>query len=173
MVKRVLVLTLSLLLIASLSAFGAKKSSKPVDEKMAQRLERIENANYADEIIVSSYLTTPDPKILFLHLPQNAAGNTYYDYQHNDNQRRQIAKGSDGTRHFTWMNMVGPEMTNNRYMDYNSCCPWLAAGGMHVTPAISRGGYGGLDLLPDDREVLCYHRWEPVLKSRQTSPSEP
>jgi len=164
MAKKVLVLTLALLLIASLSVFGAKKPMKPIDERMLQRLERIEKATYADESIVYRYITTPEPKIFFPALPQNTAGNSYYDYQANDGARRMIANGPDGVFHFTWMNMIGPDMTNNRYMDYNSwdrAGGWLVAGGMHVTPAPTRGGYGGLDLLPDNREVLCYHRTEP------------
>ncbi|MDH4223607.1 MAG: hypothetical protein OEV55_08740, partial [candidate division Zixibacteria bacterium] len=163
MIKRILFLIFILLFITSLIAFGAMKSDKAVDKKMAQRLEQMEKADYADGEVSTPYIISSDPKILF-PATGDTAGYTYQDYQHNDCQRRQIAYSPVGPIvHTTWMNLV--EEGGNRYMDYNSWDPfggWLIAGGMHVTPAVPRGGYGGLDLLPDDREVLCYHRWEPV-----------
>ena len=48
MIKRILFLTFILLFITSLIAFGAMKSDKAVDKKMAQRLEQMEKADYAD-----------------------------------------------------------------------------------------------------------------------------
>jgi len=163
MAKKVLVLTLSLFLILSLSVFGAKKPTKAVDEKMAQRLERIERTGYADESIVSQYLTTPEPKMLF-PATGDTAGFTYYDYMHNDVQRRGIAYDPDNAlTHIDWMNSVGSEPgTANRYVDYNSAYPWLSDGGQHVSPALQRAGYCGLDVLPaDKREVLCFHQTQP------------
>ncbi len=158
MAKSVLVFVLSLFLLSSFNVYGAKK---PVNyEKMAQRLEKIEKARYPDESIVSRYLLTPKPRVL-LPATGDTVGYTYYDYQAN---RRQIANGTDGIIHFTWMNLVGPDMSYNRYIDYNAWNfqDWLAPGGMHVTPDSGRGGYTGLDLLPDDREVLGYHRNYPI-----------
>jgi hypothetical protein len=169
MTKRVLVLTLIALLAFSLVVFGAKA---PKDYKMLRMLERAENGVYPDENVVSRYLTTPESKLIPLTAPVYVAGFSYYDYQANDGARRQVARGFDGTLHFTWMNLVGNDMTNNRYMDYNAkyndCdlpASELIAGGTHVTSAVSRGGYGGLDILPADkagREVLCYHLTQPT-----------
>jgi hypothetical protein len=158
MTKSVLVFILSLFLLSSLNVYGAKKPANY--EKMAQRLERIEKAKYPDESIVSRYLLTPKPRVL-LPATGDTVGYTYYDYQAN---RRQIANGTDGIIHFTWMNLVGPDMSYNRYIDYNAWNfqDWLAPGGIHVTPDSGRGGYTGLDLLPDDREILGYHRNYPI-----------
>jgi hypothetical protein len=167
MAKRVLVLTLITLLVMSLSVFGAKA---PKSDKGLRIMQQSENANYADESIVSKYLTTPEVKLIPPTAPFYTAGYTYYDYQSNDGQRRSIANDYSGTLHFTWMDLVGNDMTNNRYIDYNALYnyttgPDLAPGGMHVTSAVSRGGYGGLDLLPatkGGREVLCYHLTNPT-----------
>jgi hypothetical protein len=162
MVKKILVFSLSLFLLSGLNVYGAKK---PVNyEKMAQRLERIEKARYPDESIVYKYVTTPELK-LFFPSSDDTVGFTYYDYQTNDTQRRQIANSPDGILHFTWMNLVGPDTTNNRYVDYNSLLSgfWLIPGGINITPAAGRGGYAGLDLLPDNREVIAYHREKPTV----------
>ena len=161
MPRKVLVLTLISLLVLSVSVFGAMKPK--VDDIMRKRLERMENQNYPDESIVTRYVTTPAPKLLE-PLPSNVAGFTYYDYQHNDVMRRMIANGTDmySTIHVTWMDLPSPPIGEERYVDYNSYPPWLAINGMHVTPEGARGGYTGMDLLPDQREVLCYHRTQPA-----------
>ncbi len=162
MAKRVLVLTLIALLVLSLSVFGAKA---PTNYKGLQMMERDAHNNFADESIVSRYLTTPEPKYI---IPANApffvAGYTYYDYQHNDTQRRMIANDYSGKLHLAWQDLVGNDLTQNRYIDYNTY-PELVAGGIHVTDPIPRGGYTGLDLLPEakgGREVLCYHLTQPT-----------
>jgi hypothetical protein len=150
MAKKVLVLTLIILLVLSLGVFGGKK---PVENKIKP----------ADKGIVSQNLITPEPKVFF-PATDDTAGYTYWDAQHDNSMRRQIAKDTSngGILHFTWMNLVGPDMSNNRYVYYNNYDPsypaWLVAGGMPITPALGRAGYGGLDLLPDNREVLAYQR---------------
>ncbi|MCJ7507961.1 MAG: dockerin type I repeat-containing protein [candidate division Zixibacteria bacterium] len=165
MPKKVLILTLILLLTLGFSAFGAEKSAKAVDEIMLKRLKSMENQDYPDESVVSTHVTAPVVPKLLGPMPSNVAGFTYYDYQHNDVMRRMIANGTDAdnTIHVTWMNLPSPPIGEERYVDYNSYSlgSWLATGGMHVTLDGQRGGYTGLDLLPDQREVLCYHRTQP------------
>jgi len=162
MAKRVLVLALVLLLIASLSAFGAKK---PVEKKMLQSLDldlQKQKMKPVDESIIYPYLTTPTPEFKFYFpMTDDTVGWTYYDYQDNSGAHRRIAKDYLGNLHFTWMNMVGPDLSENRYIDYNARYAdgnWLNPGaGVHVTKPAGRGGYCGLDILPDSREVLAFH----------------
>jgi hypothetical protein len=159
MAKKVLVFGLSFFLIASLNVFGAEKSK---DKKMDELPGKMENANYPNESIISNYLLTPEPDI-FYPASNDTVGYTYHDYQHNDTQRRQIASGPDGRLHFSWMNLIGPDLITTRHIDYNSYkTNWLNYGGIHITPAAARAGYCGLDLLPDGREVLFYHRSQPT-----------
>lgn len=152
MARKVLILSLGLLLISSLSLYGAKKPAKVLPQ---------EKIKPADESIVYPYVTTPEPKMYF-PATGDTAGFTYYDYQHNNSQKRQVAYDPvNGLAHVDWMNLVGPDMVNNRFIDYNNMDLlsglWLAAGGVHVTPAVGRGGYCVLDVLPDGREVLGFH----------------
>ena len=87
----------------------------------------------------------------------DTVGFTWYDCQHNNSQRRMMQVDYSGGLHFTWMNLVVP-MEETRYVDYNYCCPWLVPqAGEHVTPPEGRGGYSGIDVFPDNREVLAYH----------------
>ena len=156
MAKRVLVLTLSLLLIASLSAFGAKK---PLEKKVLPSMEKMKPV---DESIIFPYRpsTTLEPKFFF-PMTDDTVGWTYYDYQDNSSAHRRVAYDYLGNLHFDWMNMVGPDLSENRYIDYNARYPdgsWLNPGaGVHVTQPAGRGGYCGLDILPDSREVLAFH----------------
>ena len=168
MAKRVLVLTLITLLVLSLSVFGAKA---PTNYKGLQMMERDAHNSYPDESIVSRYLTTPEPKLIPPNAPNCVFGYTYYDYQHNDTQRRMMANDYSGNLHGAWQDLVGNDLTNNRYIDYNvfydqnDCNNVLVLGGMHTTSAVSRGGYTGMDLLPaakGGREVLCYHLTQPT-----------
>jgi hypothetical protein len=80
--KRVVVFSLGLLLVISSGVFGAKKSAdvKNPEEKLKP----------ADESIISRYVTIPETKLL-LPFSKDTVGFTYYDYQHNNSQRRQIA----------------------------------------------------------------------------------
>ena len=161
MAKRVLVLALSLLLIASLSAFGAKK---PVEKKVLPSMEKMKPV---DESIIYPYRTTPTPEFkYFFPMTDDTVGWTYYDYQENSSAHRRIAYDYLGNLHFDWMNMVGPDLTENRYIDYNARFPdgsWNNAGaGIHVTPWAGRGGYCGLDILPNSREVLAFHQMTPA-----------
>jgi len=157
MFKKVLGLSLVLLLVASLGVFGANKS---VGYKSLQNLEKIKPV---EENISSKYLTTPNLTTLF-PMTDDTVGWTYWDAQHDNSMRRQIANDYLGNLHFTWMNLVGPDLSENRYVDYNAHYPpygaydWLNPGaGVHVTTLWGRGGYSGLDILPDSREVLAYH----------------
>lgn len=144
-----------LLAVFSLGAFGAKKP--PVDKE--QRFKFEHKLKPAPEPTISQYpLTTPQPQT-FRFYTGDTLGFTYYDYQHNNSQRRQMANDYNRNLHFSWMNLIGPDMANYRYVDYNcryNDGTWLGA--MHVTPGGDGGGYCGLDILPDSREVLAFHR---------------
>jgi hypothetical protein len=154
MSRKVLILSLILLLGLSLTVFGAKK---PVDEKSIQNVEKIKEL---EESITSKYLTTPEPKML-IPMTDDTVGWTYWDAQHDNSMRRQIANDYLGNLHFTWMNLVGPNLSEDRYIYYNARYPdgtWFNPGaGVPVTTPWGRGGYCGLDILPDSREVLAYH----------------
>lgn len=165
MTKKILALGLSLFLITSLNVFGAKMPK--IVHKMPQRIEVLDDTCYAKEAIPdypSYYRQVIEPKV-FYPLSNDTVGYTYYDYQFNDIQHRQIAIDPSGTLHFTWMDLVTPDYYyGDRYMDFNarySDGTWLPSGGMHVTTADTRAGYGGIDILPDNREVLFYHRTQP------------
>jgi hypothetical protein len=168
--KRVVVFSLGLLLVISSGVFGAKKSAdvKNPEEKLKP----------ADESIISRYITLPETKLL-LPFSRDTVGFTYYDYQHNNSQRRQIARCASccgWCMDFTWMNMIGPGLEYNRYVDYNywNGSEWMTGGGMHITPAAGKGGFTGLDLLPDGREVIAYHQinnnWFTTLAIEKTTP---
>ncbi|HEX9916799.1 MAG TPA: dockerin type I repeat-containing protein [candidate division Zixibacteria bacterium] len=158
MIKGIIIFTISLLLVLSLSVFGA---NKPADYKMIQKLESLDTICYTAEIPPIKYPRIPESKIKYL-FSDDTVGYTYYDYQFNAPQHRQIASDLSGTLHFTWMDCISPDYYYGiRYIDYNarySNGTWLNPGGVHITPDLVRGGYGGLDILPDNREVLCYHR---------------
>ena len=164
MSKKVLVLTLGLLLLLTLGAFGGRKPPSPGRAYPQDDFYKI--IPPANEDIISQYLTTPAPE-LFVPFTKDTAGYTYWDAQHDNSMRRQIANDFTGIKHFTWMDLVGPYISNNRYVSYNALYPngnWLALGGFfHVTSAVSRGGYTGLDILPDSREVIYYHCTEPTI----------
>jgi len=156
MLKKVLLLSLVLLLVASLNVFGAKK---PLEKKVLPSMEKMKPV---DESIIYPYRTTPtlEPKFFF-PFTEDTVGWTYYDYQDNASAHRRVAYDYLGNLHFDWMNMEGPDLSYNRYIDYNSRKPdgtWLNPGaGVHVTKPAGRGGYCGLDILPDSREVLAFH----------------
>jgi subtilase family serine protease len=93
----------------------------------------------------------------FTNSPGTVVGATWYEHQHNGSMSRMIALDSLGGIHFTWMNRIGEG--DNRYVDYNylnSAGDWLGA--IHVTPSDIYGGYTGIaGMLPNNREVLCFH----------------
>jgi len=156
MLKKVLLVSLVLLLVASLNVFGAMK---PVEKKVLPSMEKMKPV---DESIIYPYRTTPtlEPKFFF-PMTDDTVGWTYYDYQDNASAHRRVAYDYLGNLHFDWMNMTGPDLIEPRYIDYNARYPngnWLNPGaGVHVTKPAGRGGYTGLDILPDSREVLAFH----------------
>jgi len=168
MLKRALILTFCLQLSISTAIFAKGKHSNSLTAKQAAVLDDtcytkdiIPNYPYYNRII-------PEPKV-FYPSSNDTIGYTYYDYQFNDTQRHQIANDHNGNLHFTWMDLVGPDMTANRYMDYNARHAdgtWLISGGMHATSADTRAGYGGVDILPDNREVLYYQQTQPTLPAQ-------
>jgi PKD repeat protein len=97
---------------------------------------------------------------LITNSPGTLVGNTYYEYQHNGTMSRMIALDSSKGLHFSWMYLESEDISDNRFVDYNYLDPtgnWLGA--VHVTRAIDRGGYTGIaGVLPDGREVLCFHQ---------------
>jgi hypothetical protein len=146
----------------SVGAFGAKeKKGRMTQDKLV-----LEEKN-----VVSQYLLTPTPK-LFYPTAGDTVGYTYWDYWHNNGQRRQIAKDGLGNLHFNWRNAIDAELLE-RYIYYNSVDTgggWLAAGtGIQV----NSGGYTGLDVFPDGREALAYHNintWYCILSVEETTP---
>jgi len=89
--------------------------------------------------------------------PGDTVGYTYYDYQKNGSMGRQIALDGAAGKHFAWMNQLSE--SGYRYADYNyqsSSGIWL--GGVHVSPTTAGGGYTNIDLLSDNREIICYHQ---------------
>ncbi len=164
MFKKVFVLMTGVLFLVSALIFAAKK---PLDNLKTRSTAVLDDTCYAKEVIPdhpSYYRQVIEPKV-FYPLSNDTVGYTYYDYQFNDIQHRQIAIDPSGTLHFTWMDLVTPDYYyGDRYIDFNarySDGTWLSSGGMHVTTADTRAGYGGIDILPDNREVLFYHRTQP------------
>ncbi|MDH4222557.1 MAG: hypothetical protein OEV55_03350, partial [candidate division Zixibacteria bacterium] len=152
MAKRVLVLTLGLLLILSLSVYGAKK---PADNKKSE-LREYDLRDGSEGFVKAS---TMEPKVL-LPITGDTAGYTWWDAQ--GGTQRMIAWDPINLTHIVWTNLI--EEGGNRYVYYNAWDPvggWLVAGGMPTTPAVQRGGFGGVDLLPDGREVLYMQRDKP------------
>jgi len=123
--------------------------------------------NYAAGDYVTKYLLKPPAEYSFLgtiHSPYDTiVGYTYYDYQHNSSIPHMIANNyqtKGGGRHFTWMESPDPDIATspNRYVDYNYRSPdgsWL--GPQRITSSYCRGGYTGLDIMKDSREVLIFH----------------
>ncbi len=153
MLKKILVLALSLWLVTSVSLFG---QNRPKESVVMDKPPSMNGTPPLD--IISKYLQVPPPpKYNFPFV-----GYTYFDFQHNDVQQRQIAYDYLGNVHFTWMDLEGPDWSYNRYIDYNAFYPngnLLFPIGMYVTPASGRAGFGGLDILPDSREALFYGQW--------------
>lgn len=156
MVRKFVLAALSLWLLVNASGALAinEQTEKVIDGAEATSVRA--NGNR-----IFRYLLTPESKISY-PFSNDTVGYTYYDYQHNDSQRRQMTTGFDGILHFTWMNSMVPDTGNVRYVDYNSLNnsgSWGWVGGMHVTPIMARGGFSTIDVLPDSREVIAYHRF--------------
>jgi len=121
--------------------------------------------SYAREDYVTNYLLKPAGEYSFtgtIHSPYDAiVGYTYYEYQHNSSIPRMIAndyQAGGGGKHFTFMELEAAEQTSNRFMDYNYRSPagaWLGA--QRISSPICRGGYTGLDIMKNSREVICFH----------------
>jgi hypothetical protein len=155
MAKRVLVLTLCLVVMASLVVFGAKQPTTTGKVVKEATLDQ-EGKN-----VISRYILTPAPKAF---LPFTDVGNTYHDYWHNDGQRRQMARDDLGGLHFEWCVADAALDVFSIYYNYFQSGTWLAAGtGIQVPGTEGAGGGGGkrpsMDLLPDDREVLAYRMY--------------
>lgn len=174
--KRVLVLSSLLLLLVNLGVFGDNQRKDEDLRKVGMRTEEKlppMTPSHEEINVIRKYLT-PEPRISYPFM-NDTVGFTYYDYQHNDVQRRQIAVDDFGSLHFTWTDLIGPGWDYNRYMDYNSYFDgyWLNPGGIHITPAPGGAGYGGLDLLPDSREVVYYSRfndWYTTISIEKVTP---
>jgi hypothetical protein len=156
MSKRVLVLTLCLVVMASLAVFGAKQPTTGKVIKPATLDQEGRN-------VISRYILTPTPKV-FLPFTGDTVGFTYHDYWHNDGQRRSIARDGLGGLHFEWCVADAALDVFSIYYNYYSGGTWLAAGtGIQVPGTEGAGGGGGkrpsMDLLPDDREVLAYRMY--------------
>jgi hypothetical protein len=121
--------------------------------------------NSPREDYVTNYLLKPAGEYSFtgtIHSPyDHILGYTYYDLQHNNSIPHMIAndyQAAPGGRHFTWMELISNDMNDQRYVDYNYRSPagsWLGA--QRITSNVRRGGYTGLDILKDSREVVIYH----------------
>ena len=153
MAKRVLVLTLCLMVMASLAVFGAKQPTTGKVIKPATLDQEGRNA-------VSRYILTPTPKVS-MPFAGDTVGFTYEDYWHNDGSRRSIARDDLGGLHFEWGAADNALDVFSIYYNYYSGGNWVAAGtGIMVPNTEGSGGGGGkrpsLDLLPDGREVLGY-----------------
>ena len=165
MTNRVLVLSLSFLLIASLSVFGAtqlrdEKMLQDFEDKILEIQENIESLCLLTPELLAPYPTSDRTYSIYsTYVAYDTIGYTYWDTQCDDSQRRMIAKDYLGNLHFTWMNATYYDF-EDRYVDYNARYTngtWLEAGGMHVTPSAGRGGYCGLDILPNSKEVIAGH----------------
>ncbi|HVP35365.1 MAG TPA: dockerin type I repeat-containing protein [Terriglobales bacterium] len=177
MVKRALILTFCLSLLTGAVLFAKGKHSNSF---LAGQSRTLDDTCYTKELNPDYpiyYRPVLEPKVSY-PFSNDTIGYTYYDYQFNGTQHRQIANDSSGTLHFTWMDCISPDYYyGTRYMDYNSHRldgTWLAPGGMHASSPDVRAGYGGLDLLPDNREVLCYHQaatiWGTVVSIEDSLP---
>jgi len=170
MIKRVLVFSILCFFILGLAAWAAKEKPKNetavTSDRMQRMIDRLENApRPSEDYIITKYLTSPMPE-LFLPALKDTAGFTYYDYQHNQMMRRQIVNGTNNKREFTWMYSptAGDVAAGLRDVHYNAKLEaggptygWLIAYGALASSTVGRGGYTGMDRLPDDRGVLCYH----------------
>lgn len=89
-------------------------------------------------------------------------GSTWYDYQHNGTMGRQIAQGSDGRIHFTWMHKPdGTAGSGNRSIFYNSAIfsagAWVFSADTNGTQISSlRGGYTNVSVW-GDKGVPAWH----------------
>jgi hypothetical protein len=169
MARKVLVFSILCLFILGLAVWAAKEKPKNetvvTSDRMQRMIDRLENApRPSEDYIVTKYITSPMPE-LSLPAMGDTAGFTFYDYQHNQMMRRQIANGFNNKRYFDWMYCNTANVTGgDRDVHFNSKVQggpptfgWLVAGGMATSSSDGRGGYTGLDILPDSREVLIYH----------------
>jgi hypothetical protein len=167
MAKKILVFSILFFFILGFVAWAAKEKPKneTVVSERGQRISvRIENLIVPEDNIVTKYLTSPMPE-LSLPATGDTAGYTYYEYQTNYSMIRQIANGTNNKRYFDWMFCLTANVTGgDRDVHFNSKVEggppsfgWLIAGGMATSSSDGRGGYCGLDILPDNREVLAYH----------------
>src|SRR3990170_3442951 len=170
MTRKGLVLFILCFLILGLAAWAAEEKPKNetvvTSDRMQRMIDRLENApRPSEDYIVTKYITSPMPD-LSLPATKDTAGFTYYDYQHNQMMRRQIANGTNNKRYFDWMYSptAGDVVSGLRDVHYNAkfeaggpTYGWLILYGGLASSTNGRGGYTGLDLLPDNRAVLCYH----------------
>jgi len=157
MARKVLVLSLVLLFVFSISLWAKKQAPIP-NPPLA------DGSNY----VFNYLITTPAPGASrgTIESPYDfIVGNTWYDYQHNSTFPHQIfndfqaSSGQNGI-HCTYMTLVLPEMTSNRFMYYNYKNP--ATDSFYTEPysythAARRAGYGALSCFLDSRGVMIHH----------------
>ena len=91
-------------------------------------------------------------------------GETWYDYQHNGTQNKQIAIGDDGTVHFTWMKAFDSG-AGNRHSVY-ACWQGDDIIGGNSVDNTGRSGYNTIDVLDagatySNAAVVAFHQ-QPV-----------
>ena len=87
-------------------------------------------------------------------------GNTWYDYQHNGSQGKQIVIGDDGSIHFAWMKGFDAG-ANNRHVVYDCYEGWGIPG--NSVDNTGRSGYCTIDVfspeaLHPDAAVVAFHQ---------------
>jgi len=102
--------------------------------------------------------------ILFLlehpraQMPGDTVGWTQYEYQSNSACGNRIAVDGAGTIHVTWMKGTNNNTQRHVYFNCKTSIGWLVIGtGMQVSEATG-AGYPCLDILPDNRAAIFYHR---------------
>ncbi|UCB53444.1 MAG: hypothetical protein JSV10_05035, partial [Candidatus Zixiibacteriota bacterium] len=97
-------------------------------------------------------------------------GDTWYEYQQNDNMGRMISVTGDGYRNFSWMYTDGPYPGVPRYVNANCKDPVGSfAGPITADGGEQRAGYSSQTHLHDGASVIAHHhssgapKWYTVL----------
>lgn len=149
-----------ILILGVLFLFTTTTSNAQIHKvKISELKENVadESINPVKNIEYQPHMLT---KPVFTNSPGTIAGYTRWETQHNGTMSRMIALDSLSGIHFNWTDGLQGDPYVDRYVDYNYLNPsgnWLGA--VHVTPPITAGGFTGIaGILPDGREVLCFHQ---------------
>jgi hypothetical protein len=98
------------------------------------------------------------PSMPGLTLSMDTAGITQYDYQTNGSTGNRIVVDAQSNVHVAWMKGSSNNGVRHIYYNCKTLLGWIAPGTGQQVSVASGAGYTTMDVMPDDRGVMFYHR---------------